>query len=78
MWAADEQLKGNVVETARIIRETAKGKTSNQTCGNVPGTQVPNNTFGYGIVRAYEAVAKVIELKKLRVQQQKRAPAEDF
>ncbi|PID87181.1 MAG: hypothetical protein CSB13_00610 [Chloroflexi bacterium] len=52
LLSARPDLIGNVDEIERIIRETAVPLTSSQTCGNLPGTQVPNHTFGYGRIDA--------------------------
>ncbi len=52
LLSARPDLIGNVDEIERIIRETAVPLTTAQTCGGVPGSQVPNNTFGYGRVDA--------------------------
>ena len=56
MWSAAPALAGKITETIELIRATANGKSSTQTCGNIPGTSVPNNTFGYGTINAYESV----------------------
>lgn len=60
MWSANPELKGNVDATAKIIRQTAIPKTTNQTCGGVPGSEIPNNTYGHGVIDAYAAVQAAI------------------
>jgi plastocyanin len=37
-----------VDETEKILEQSAIQKTSSQTCGGIPGTVFPNNTYGYG------------------------------
>ncbi len=34
------------------IIDTAVPRTTAQTCGGVPGDEVPNNTYGWGAIRA--------------------------
>ena len=60
LWSAKPELIGKIDETEEIIRSTASPAQSSQTCGGVPGTETPNNTYGYGRVNAYKAVAKVL------------------
>lgn len=56
MWSAAPGLTGKIPETVELIRATAQPKTTTETCGKVPGTAVPNNTFGYGTINVYESV----------------------
>ncbi len=49
-------LKGQVSAIENALQATAVPRTTTQTCGNVPGTQIPNNTYGYGRVDALSAV----------------------
>ncbi len=58
LWSAAPKLIGHVKETMSLLRETAKPLTSTQTCGTTPGTQIPNNTFGYGLIDAHAAILK--------------------
>ena len=51
--SARPDLAGNVDAIENIIEQSAVHLTSaTQTCGGVPGTQIPNNTFGYGRINA--------------------------
>lgn len=61
LWSAVPALKGKLAETTEIITRTAKPTTSTQTCGGVPGTATPNNTFGWGTIDAYAAVVRGLE-----------------
>jgi hypothetical protein len=61
MWSGANQLVGNTHETMDIIQRTAIAKTTSQTCGNVSGRALPNNTFGYGMIDAKAAVAQAVE-----------------
>jgi subtilisin family serine protease len=50
--SARPDLAGNVDGIENVIEQTAVHLTSAQTCGGVPGTQIPNNTYGYGRINA--------------------------
>lgn len=57
LWSADASLIGDFDATAAALTGTATRKTTTQTCGGVPGTAIPNNTYGYGNMNVYNAVA---------------------
>ena len=46
---------GNVDQLEDTINATALQLTTAQECGGIPGSQIPNNTFGYGRIDAYAA-----------------------
>ena len=50
--SAHPELRGQVDGIERIIEHTAVPRTSSQSCGSVPGTAIPNNTYGWGRVDA--------------------------
>lgn len=54
--SAEPSLAGNPDAIEAIIRDTAVPLTTTQDCGGVFGTEVPNNTFGYGRIDALAAV----------------------
>jgi subtilisin family serine protease len=56
LLAAHPSLLGQVTAIETAFQITAAPRTSTQTCGGVPGTQIPNNTFGYGRLDVFEAV----------------------
>ncbi|NBV50376.1 peptidase S8 [bacterium] len=56
LWSADPSLIGKIELTESLIKDKAEPKTSQQSCGGVPGSASPNNTFGYGLANAYEVV----------------------
>lgn len=58
--SASPALRGDVDALEAAIRTTAVALTSTQTCGGVPGSNIPNNTFGYGRIDAYAAVSAVL------------------
>src|SRR5207237_6829076 len=61
LWSARPQLVRDIDTTKMILQNTANpGVTvSAQTCGGIPSTQIPNNSFGYGRVDALAAVNSV-------------------
>ncbi len=60
--SANPDLAGQVDLIEEIIEQTAVPKTTDQDCGNIPGTQVPNHTYGFGRVDALAAVEVAIAL----------------
>jgi subtilisin family serine protease len=44
----EPKLAGQIEQLEELLRKTATPLTSAQTCGGVPGSQVPNNVFGWG------------------------------
>jgi serine protease AprX len=54
--SAQPQLSGHVDQLEELISRSAFPLTSDQECGGVPGSSIPNNTFGYGRVDAMEAL----------------------
>lgn len=62
MISANPELAGQTDLIEDILRQTALPLTTNQECGGLPGTEVPNHTYGYGRVDALAAVQKALEL----------------
>jgi serine protease AprX len=58
LWSAAPWLRGQVEESAAILRHTAQPLTSDELCGGVSGSSVPNNTYGYGLIDAQAAVSE--------------------
>ncbi len=61
LWSARPELQGQIDLTRAILQETATAAPSTQTCGGVPGTSIPNNTFGHGYVNALTAIAPTLQ-----------------
>ncbi len=59
--SANPNLAGEVDKIEDIIEQTAVHLTSVQTCGSIPGTSIPNNTFGYGRIDALAAVNRALK-----------------
>jgi serine protease AprX len=54
--SANPTLAGNPELLTQILLDSSAIKTSTQTCNGVPGSQSPNNTFGWGRLDALAAV----------------------
>ena len=54
--SAHPQLRGQVDAIERIIEQTAVPRTNSLTCGGIPGTQIPNNSYGWGRIDAVAAL----------------------
>jgi uncharacterized repeat protein (TIGR01451 family) len=49
--------RGNVTAVENALMGSAVPRTTTtENCGGIPGTQVPNNTYGYGRVDAWDAI----------------------
>jgi serine protease AprX len=54
--SANPLLRGNVDGLEDLIEHTATPRTTtSQSCGGIPGTDVPNNTYGWGRIDAWSA-----------------------
>jgi subtilisin family serine protease len=60
--SANPELAGQVELIEDIIEQTAVPKTTDQQCGDVPGSEVPNAVYGYGRVDALAAVEAALAL----------------
>lgn len=60
--SANPALAGEVELIEDIIEQTAVPKTTDQQCGDVPGSEIPNNTYGYGRIDALAAVEEALSL----------------
>ena len=60
MISADSTLAGDVDRIENIIEQTATQRTSSQNCGGISGMTIPNNTYGYGVINALDAVNEAI------------------
>jgi uncharacterized repeat protein (TIGR01451 family) len=58
LLSANPLLRGNPDALEAVITQTAKTLTTAETCGGTAGL-VPNNTFGWGRIQAWEAVKQV-------------------
>jgi hypothetical protein len=58
LWSARPKLARDIEATKTILQNSANPDVSlpAQTCGGIPSSQVPNNSFGYGRVDALAAV----------------------
>ena len=60
LMSANPFLAGRVDELEHIIVTTAAPKTTSQHCGTVGGDQIPNNTYGYGLIDALAATISAL------------------
>jgi serine protease AprX len=56
VMSANPSLEGKPELVGKILTRTALPLTSTQTCNGTPGSEIPNNTFGWGRVDALQAV----------------------
>ncbi len=61
MWSANPKLIGNIEKTTELVRASSTPKTTTENCGNVSGSSVPNNTYGYGSINAHKAVQMALQ-----------------
>jgi serine protease AprX len=62
LLSAQPKLTGNVDEIENLIEQNATPRTISQICGGIPGTERPNNTFGWGLIDAWATVQNVPHL----------------
>jgi len=60
--SARPALAGQVVAMEELLKQTAVPKTTSQNCGDVPGSEIPNNTYGWGLLDAYAAYVAAMEI----------------
>ncbi len=58
--SANPSLAGEVETIENIIRRSAIPTTTEERCGDVSGTDIPNNTYGYGRINAVKAVQEAL------------------
>jgi subtilisin family serine protease len=56
LLSARPDLIGQVDKIESIIERSAQPRTTSETCGGIPGSQIPNNTYGWGRIDAYETL----------------------
>jgi len=66
VWSAAPGLAGRVAETEDLLRKTAVRLTSDQECGGVAGSSVPNPVFGWGRIDVAAAVTAALEAAPLQ------------
>ncbi len=62
--SARPSLAGQVEEIETLIEHSALPRTTSQNCGSVPGTSIPNNTYGWGRIdalAAYQALRLILK-----------------
>ena len=56
VFSAHPGLKGQVDRVETLIEQACVPRTNAENCGDIPGTSVPNNTYGWGRISAPAAV----------------------
>lgn len=56
LWSARPDLIGKIDESINLLKKAAKPKAADQLCGERKISEIPNNTFGWGILDAYETL----------------------
>lgn len=62
VMSANTDMIGQPRMVKHILQHTAVTKTTNQNCGGVSGSSIPNNTYGHGRIDAVAAVAYATDL----------------
>jgi subtilisin family serine protease len=57
----EPKLAGQIEQLEELLRKTSVPLTSSQTCGGVPGSQIPNNVFGWGRIDVKAAADMVYQ-----------------
>jgi serine protease AprX len=60
LWSAVPSLAGRVAQTEELLRSTAVRLFSEQVCGGVSGSAIPNPVFGWGRIDVAAAAAAVV------------------
>ena len=60
VWSAAPWLANRVPETEALLRATAVPLTSDQSCGGIPGSAIPNPVFGWGRIDVFAAVSTAL------------------
>lgn len=58
--SANPALAGEVEQIENIIRESAIARFAEESCGDIPGSSIPNNTYGYGSIDVVAAIQKAL------------------
>ena len=65
LLSARPELRGQVDKIEDLIEQNALPLTSEETCGGVPGSQVPNNTYGWGRIDTYPTVFNLMYFPRI-------------
>lgn len=58
LLSANPDLIGEVEQVESIFEQTTLTLTGGNTCGGIPPTAIPNNTYGYGLINVQKAVGR--------------------
>jgi serine protease AprX len=57
LWSVHPELIGDIAKTTELLKSAANPKTTSESCGNVSGKAIPNNTYGMGLIDIAKAIA---------------------
>jgi serine protease AprX len=57
LWSIRPELIGKIEKTMEIMKKSAVATVSDETCGGVSGSSIPNNTFGMGVIDIAKAIS---------------------
>jgi hypothetical protein len=60
LWSAAPSLANRVPETEALLRSTAVHLTSEEECGGISGSAIPNPIYGWGRIDVAAAVAAAL------------------
>ena len=60
LLSARPDLAGNVDAIETFIEQSATPRTISQLCGGIPGTERPNNTYGWGLIDAWATIQNAL------------------
>ena len=61
LWNAAPSLQGNIEMTEDLLFANALQRTTFQSCGDVPGNTIPNNTYGYGRLDIHATILAALD-----------------
>lgn len=56
LWSIHPELIGEIEITKELLRQSATPTEADEICGGVPGSAVPNNTYGMGVMNIAKAI----------------------
>ncbi|VVC75503.1 Bacillopeptidase F [Aquicella siphonis] len=59
LWSFNKNLIGNIDQTISLLEKSAEPKTTRENCGGLPGSHIPNNTYGSGLLNVAQAVCSM-------------------
>jgi len=67
LLSAQPGLAGKVDAIETLIEQNATPLTISQICGGIPGTEIPNNTYGWGLIDAWTTIRNAPPLHRFEI-----------